>query len=75
MPDLKAKPDCCEEASPMSHNFYIPCNKPAVAMVGWPDRGEGPYRMCPACADHNARNRGASYMGEYRKGLRMERLV
>src|ERR1700679_3679500 len=31
--ELKARIHCCEEASPMSHNFYIPCNAPAVFMV------------------------------------------
>lgn len=62
---LKAKEHCCEEAALLPFPGYIPCNKPAVSMVGWPDRGEGPYRMCEACADHNVRNRGATLIGPY----------
>jgi hypothetical protein len=58
MLDLKAKPGCCQEASPASYNFYIPCNAPAVAMVDWPPRDEPAVRMCEACADHNVHNRG-----------------
>lgn len=49
----------CEEASPMSANFYIPCGQPAVAVVDH-GRGEGEYLMCEACADHNVRNRGGT---------------
>lgn len=66
--DLKAKLDCCEEASPASRDFYIPCNKPATEVVGWPHRGEGPYRMCGACADHSIRNRSAVLVSRYKKG-------
>jgi hypothetical protein len=65
MVDLKAKPGMCEEASPMSHNFYIPCNRPAVRMIGFKS-GEGPYRMCEACAYHNVKNRNAIDMGEFK---------
>lgn len=61
--ELKAKPHCCEEASPMSHAFYIPCDKPAAFMVK--NRDPIPYRMCEACADHNVRNRGAKVIGPY----------
>lgn len=67
MNDLKAKRDCCEEASPMSHNFYIPCNRPATRIVK--TRDPSAYRMCEACADHNIRNRGAQLVGAYQKGL------
>lgn len=28
--------------------------------VSWPERGEGPYRMCDPCAWHSVKNRGAS---------------
>lgn len=56
---LKAKPGCCEEAAPESHDFYIPCNRPAVTTVAFVRRGEGPYRMCAPCAAHNTNNRGA----------------
>ena len=60
---IKVKPDSCEE----SNYFYpeLPCNKPAVRMIGWPDREEGPYRMCEACADHSIKNRGAVDFGPF----------
>lgn len=54
MVELKAKPGCCEEASPMSSMFYIPCNRPAVRNMIHVN-GEGPYRMCAPCAAHNER--------------------
>lgn len=51
----------CEEASPLSHQFYIPCGRPAVTRVHFKHSGEGPYWMCLMCADHNVSNRNASY--------------
>lgn len=63
-PDLKAKSGCCEEASPRSVNFYIPCNAPADKVVFVPD-DNSEYRMCAACADHNIKNRGAEDRGPY----------
>ena len=60
---IKAKEHCCEEASPLSTNGYIPCNRPATRLVAHGD--EGPYRMCDACADHNLKNRGAEDRGPY----------
>lgn len=66
-PKLKALTGRCEEASPLSHEVYIPCNGPATHMVEF-RRGEtveGPYRMCTPCAIHNLRNRGASYAGAF----------
>jgi hypothetical protein len=57
-PALKAKPGCCEEASTLSHKFYIPCNQPAVTIVGWQGRNEKPIRMCAMCENHNIKNRG-----------------
>ena len=57
---IKAKPDCCEEAAPVGFGGYIPCNKPATHLVSWPDRGEGPYRMCEMCEWHSVKNRGAT---------------
>lgn len=63
MVDLKAKPDCCEEASPQSHLFYIPCNRPATNLVQL--RDEGPYRMCEMCTYHNIKNRGGTDLGPY----------
>lgn len=67
MSQLVAKHGCCEEASTLSHNFYIPCNQPAEHMIGWPHRKEGPYRMCAMCAYHNVRNRGAVNLGPYQE--------
>lgn len=62
-PRLEAQPGCCEEASVLSHSFYIPCNRPATQVVTFTQ--EGPYRMCAMCADHNVRNRGATHVGPY----------
>ena len=64
--ELKAKPGCCEEASTLSHNFYIPCNAPATQLIKTSD--PQPYRMCEPCASHNARNRGAHSLGPYDGG-------
>ncbi len=62
---LKASPSGCEEASTASVGFYVPCNAPAVFMVGWEGRKEGPYRMCESCAWHNTHNRGARVLGPF----------
>ncbi|MGY3393455.1 hypothetical protein ACVWW6_006046 [Bradyrhizobium sp. USDA 3311] len=63
--DLKAGEHRCEEASILSREKYIPCNAPAVSMVGWKHREEGPYRMCAMCAAHNVKNRRAEILGPY----------
>lgn len=55
---LKAKDGCCEEASLLSRECYIPCNQPATLIVGWKDRTDKPIRMCPSCAYRNCKNRG-----------------
>lgn len=70
MIELKAKPHCCEEASLLSPQFpfYVPCNEPAVRVVGWKGRSDSPIRMCAACACHNVRNRGGEDHGPYLKG-------
>ena len=60
---IEAKPGGCEEAA-IGMPGYIPCNKPATKMIGWPGR-EGPYRMCDGCAHRNTRNRGATDMGPF----------
>lgn len=57
-PNLKAKEGCCEEASTQSRDFYIPCNNPAINMVGWKGRSDAPIRMCAMCTNHNVKNRG-----------------
>lgn len=64
-PPLKAKEHCCEEASMLSHNYYIPCNKPAVSVVGWKGRNDAPIRMCEMCTDHNVRNRNGVIIRKY----------
>ena len=67
LPPLEARPGCCQEASPNSRSYYIPCNSPArkiVAFVHDNKVTEGPYRMCEACAWHNVNRRGASYVCE-----------
>ena len=66
---LKAKPHCCEEASTMSGKFYIPCNRPAVAIVGWKGRSEAPIRMCDQCEFHNVKNRGGYRVQAYDAGV------
>jgi hypothetical protein len=50
----------CQEASPLSHQFYIACGQPAEYVVK--NRDPDPYAMCAACAVHNVRNRGARYV-------------
>lgn len=67
MLELVAKPDCCEEASVMSHDYYIPCNGPAVAIVGWKGHSDKPIRMCAFCEAHNIHNRGGYRVEEYRR--------
>lgn len=62
---LKAKPHCCEEASHLSYNYYIPCNKPAANVVGWKERSDAPIRMCEMCTDHNVRNRNGYIIERY----------
>lgn len=63
--NLKASPDGCEEAALISSQFYIPCNRPAVYMVGWNGRRDTPIRMCKMCADHNVRHRGGKIVNAY----------
>lgn len=59
---LKALPGRCEEASPLSHDVYIPCNAPAVRMVFSPSDNRE-YRMCEPCAWHNTMRRGMQDRG------------
>lgn len=51
----------CQEASPFT-SIYIPCGRPAVAVVK--NRDPDAYLMCAFCADHNVKNRGARYVQE-----------
>jgi hypothetical protein len=54
MLDLKARDGGCEEAAllPPGLDFYAPCNKPAVSIVGWKGRSDPPIRRfaCAKCA-------------------------
>jgi len=60
---IKAGIGRCEESS--LHMPALPCNAPATTMIAWPNRAEGPYRMCNACANHSLKNRGAVNAGPY----------
>mgnify|MGYP001566525523 CR=1 FL=1 len=51
----------CQEASPLSKENYIPCGAVATAII-WHERDGRAYLMCPSCADHNVRNRGAQLL-------------
>lgn len=70
--ELKAAPGCCEEASIVSHQTYIPCNRPARYVVGWARRREGPYRMCESCTEHSVSNRGAEIIEPIRPAFTTE---
>lgn len=63
--ELKASMDGCEEASLLSKERYIPCNRPAKHIVGWKGRSETPVRMCAICADHNVKHRNGYIVREY----------
>lgn len=69
--ELKAEPGKCEEASPLSHKFYIPCNRTAEYLMR-SDKDRRIYRMCLMCADHNTR-RGMVNIGEYHGDTDQER--
>jgi hypothetical protein len=60
MIDLVPIPEgsACQEASIFSTHSYIPCGRPAEAIVYSGRDGRG-YLMCLGCSDHNIRNRGA----------------
>jgi len=63
--ELKANPHCCEEAALNSTTYYIPCNKPAVSVVGWKGRSDTPIRMCEMCTHHNVNNCGGYIVEAY----------
>lgn len=52
----------CEEASPMSVDKYMPCNRPARQVV---EADGKELRMCEACAHHSKHNRGMKIVREY----------
>jgi hypothetical protein len=47
----------CEEASSLSVTMYMPCGRPAIAII-WQNKDRRAYTMCDGCADHNLTNRG-----------------
>lgn len=51
----------CEEASSLSHRFYIACGRPATKQV-YHRRDNKTYAMCDSCTDHNVTNRGGEYV-------------
>jgi hypothetical protein len=61
----------CEEASMFSHEIYIQCGQPAVAII-WHNKDRRSYAMCEACADNNVRNRNGIELT--RKGEETEKL-
>jgi len=55
---IEAKDGCCQEASLHApKGMYLPCNKPAVAVVEYPSKELA--RVCDMCLDHAVKNRGA----------------
>lgn len=58
----------CEEASPQSREYFIPCAAPATRFI-LSERGRVVYAMCSGCADHNVRNRGAKAVGEIEEAV------
>lgn len=61
---ITAKEHCCEEASTLSRETYIPCNAPADVVV-YSEKDGREYRMCIPCANHNVRNRGMRKLRNY----------
>lgn len=58
---------CCQEASAMSREKYIPCSRQAVALVE--NKDSHLYFMCDMCLSHNVRNRGAKQIAELESGV------
>lgn len=61
-PDFAGK--ACEETTGMVGETYTRCGAPAVMLVKYRGREEGPYFMCFGCGTHNARNRNAEVLAE-----------
>jgi hypothetical protein len=51
----------CQEASTLSVSSYIPCCRPAVAII-YHERDKRGYLMCVGCAQHNVMNRGGKWV-------------
>ena len=51
----------CQDASILSMHSYIPCGKPASAII-YHERDRRGYFMCAACASHNVKNRGGKWV-------------
>ena len=47
----------CEETTGMVGDSYLRCGAPAVALISFDGRSEGPYFMCRFCANHAVHNR------------------
>jgi hypothetical protein len=56
----------CQEASTLSRATYIPCARPAVALVSNRDRCM--YFMCAMCESHNVANRGGILIARLEEG-------
>lgn len=61
---LQASPTGCEEASVLSQEKYIPCNRPARHKMQNERDKKQVLRMCDFCADHNLR-RGFKNIGPF----------
>lgn len=49
----------CQETTGMIGEMYLRCGAPAVMLVHYYLRTEGPYFMCGPCGNHNVKNRNA----------------
>jgi hypothetical protein len=62
----------CQEASALSHAFYVPCCRPAVAIIYYECDRRG-YLMCGGCAAHSVYSRSGKWVAgtketEYLRG-------
>lgn len=62
----------CEETTGTIGDTYLRCGAPAVVLLRYRGRDEGPYAMCYACADHNLRNRNAGVVEWFDKELEQQ---
>ena len=52
----------CQEASIFSGTKYLPCDKPAVAII-YSSKDKRGYYMCAGCSHHNIKNRNGKWVG------------
>src|SRR5437868_8375473 len=57
----------CQEASILSRQRYLACNKPAKAVVA--NKDSCIYFMCAECAYHNVNNRGGVLIANVEPGF------